>query len=56
MMEAYRIHKFLVGLNMEFDEVQGWIIGRTPLPSLSEVFAEVCHEEILRHVILWNKT
>ena len=40
-MEAHRIYKFLVGLNVEFDEVRGRIIGRLPLPKISEVFAEV---------------
>lgn len=41
MVENDRIFKFLVGLNIEFDEVKGRIIGRAPLPSLEEVFAEV---------------
>ncbi|RVW69990.1 hypothetical protein CK203_052724 [Vitis vinifera] len=40
-MEAHRIYKFLVGLNVEFDEVRGRIIGRVPHPKISEVFAEV---------------
>ncbi|RVX14513.1 hypothetical protein CK203_017285 [Vitis vinifera] len=40
-VEAHRIYKFLVGLNVEFDEVRGQIIGRVPLPKISEVFAEV---------------
>ena len=35
------IYKFLAGLNIEFDEVRGIIIGRGPLPSLGEVFAKV---------------
>ncbi|KAL6345672.1 hypothetical protein AAG906_017408 [Vitis piasezkii] len=26
--------------DLEFDEVRGWIIGRVPLPKISEVFAE----------------
>nr|CAN67620.1 hypothetical protein VITISV_004593 [Vitis vinifera] len=44
-MEDNRIYKFLVGLNVEFDEVQGRIIGRSPLPSISNVFSEVRREE-----------
>ena len=33
-MEDNRIFKFLAGLNVEFDEVRGKIIGRQPLPSV----------------------
>ena len=41
-MEDNRIFKFLVGLNVEFDEIKGRIIGRQPLPpSIDEVFSEV---------------
>ena len=54
-MEAHRIYKFLAGLNVEFDEVRGRIIGRTPLPQISEVFAEVRREESRRHVMLGKK-
>ena len=45
-VEAHRIYKFLVGLNVEFDEVREQIIGRVPLPKISRVFAEVRKEEI----------
>ena len=55
-VEAHRIYKFLVGLNVEFDEVRGHIIGRTPLPPIGEVFAEVRLEESRRHVMLGKKT
>ena len=44
-MEDNRIFKFLVGLNVEFDEVRGRIIGRQSLPSISEFFSEVRREE-----------
>lgn len=40
-MEAHCIYKFLAGLNVEFDEERGRIIGRTTLPPIGEVFAEV---------------
>ena len=55
-VEAHRIYKFLAGLNVEFDEVRGRIIGRTPLPQIGEVFAEVRREESRRHVMLGTKT
>ena len=55
-MEAHRIYKFLIGLNVEFDEVRGGIIGRVPLPKISEVFVEVRREESRRHVMLGNKS
>ena len=40
-VEAHRIYKFLAGLNVEFDEVRGRIIGKVPFPKISEIFAEV---------------
>ena len=52
MVESSQIFKFLVGLNIEFDEVQGRIIGRQPLPSLGEVFSEVRCEASQRNVML----
>lgn len=52
MVEDYRIYKFLVGLNIEFDEVRGRLIGRQSLPSISEVFSEVRREESRRNVML----
>ena len=44
-MEDNRIFKFLIGLNVEFDEVRGRMIGRQPLPSVGEVFSEESREE-----------
>lgn len=56
MVEDGCIYKFLAGLNIEFDEVQGRIIGRSPLPPIGEVFAEVRREESRRSVMLSKKT
>ncbi|KAL5745423.1 hypothetical protein ACOSP7_026569 [Xanthoceras sorbifolium] len=53
--ESSRIFTFLVGLNIEFDEVRGRIIGKQPLPSINEVFAEVIREESRRLVMLGKK-
>ncbi|KAL5824988.1 hypothetical protein ACOSQ3_021051 [Xanthoceras sorbifolium] len=55
VLENSRVFKFLAGLNVDFDEVRGRIIGRQPLPSLNEVFAEVRREESRRGVMLGNK-
>ncbi|KAJ9699455.1 hypothetical protein PVL29_008173 [Vitis rotundifolia] len=55
MVESSRIFKFFVGLNVEFDEVQGRIIDRQPLPSLGEVFSKVRREESRRNVMLGKK-
>ena len=41
IIESSHIIKFLVRLNVEFDEVRGRIIGQQSLHSLSEVFFEV---------------
>lgn len=38
-VEAHHIYKFLAGLNVESNEVRGWIIGKTPFPVIGEVFA-----------------
>lgn len=54
-VEDSRIYKFLAGLNVEFDEVRGKIIGRSPLSSIGEVFAEVRREESQRNVMLGKK-
>ncbi|KAG6508688.1 hypothetical protein ZIOFF_034068 [Zingiber officinale] len=54
-VEDSRIFKFLAGLNVEFDEVRGRIIGRRPLPSLGEVFSKVRREESQRNVMLGKK-
>lgn len=54
-VEAHRIFKFLAGLNTEFVEVRGRIIGRRPLPPIGEVFSEVRREECRRNVMLKKK-
>ena len=55
MVENSRIFKFLAGLNVEFDEVRGRIIGRQPRPSIGDVFSEVRREESRRNVMLSKK-
>ena len=55
VVESSRIIKFLVGLNVEFDEVRDKIIGRQPLPYLGEVLSEVHREESWRNVMLGKK-
>ncbi|KZV18803.1 hypothetical protein F511_37198 [Dorcoceras hygrometricum] len=54
-IEIDRVFVFLAGLNRELDEVRGRILGRRPLPSLGEVFAEVRREEGRRRVMLKEK-
>ncbi|KAJ9680511.1 hypothetical protein PVL29_019744 [Vitis rotundifolia] len=51
MVEGSRIFKFLVGLNVKFDEVWGRIIGWQPLPSIGEVYSKMCREESRRNVM-----
>ena len=55
IVEDSRIYKFLASLNIEFDEVRGRVIGRPPLPTIGEVFAEVRREESRRSVMLKKK-
>ena len=45
---------FLDRLNQELNEVRGRILGRKPLPSIREVFSEVCREET-RHKVMLKK-
>ena len=54
-VEAHKIYKFLVGLNVEFDEVRGQIISRVPFLKINEVFTEVRMEESHRQVMLGQK-
>ena len=54
-VEDNRIFKFLAGLNIEFVKVRGRIIGRQPLPSISEVFSNFRREESWRNVKLGKK-
>lgn len=49
------IYKFLVGLNITFDEVKGRILGKKPLSSISEAFSEVRREESRRNVMVGKK-
>ncbi|CAL5419903.1 unnamed protein product [Camellia sinensis] len=55
MVEDHHIYKFLTGLNIEFDEVRGRIIGCQTLPPIGDVFAEVRREESRRNVMLGKK-
>ena len=47
-----RLFNFLYGLNKELDEVRGRILGKTPLPSIREAFAEVRREESQKRVMM----
>lgn len=51
-LESERVVEFLTGLNCEFDDVRGRILGWRPLPSTREVFLEVRHEERQQSVML----
>ncbi|KAE8701514.1 3beta-hydroxysteroid-dehydrogenase/decarboxylase isoform 3 [Hibiscus syriacus] len=45
-------YDFLAWMNRELDEVRGHILGKTPLPAISEAFAEVWREERGRRVVM----
>ena len=45
IVEQKRTFKFLLGLNKDFDEVKGRVMGIKPLPSVREAFSEVRREE-----------
>ncbi|KAI5388231.1 hypothetical protein KIW84_074065 [Lathyrus oleraceus] len=44
------------GLNVNFDEVRGRILGRNPIPQIGEVFSEVRRKETRRQVMLGKNT
>lgn len=47
---------FLAGLNKELDELQGQILGKTPLPTIHETFSDVRREAAQQNVMLNNKS
>lgn len=51
-VENERVFEFLAGLNRDLDDVRGRILGRRPLPTTREVFAEVRREENRRKIML----
>ncbi|XP_057952074.1 uncharacterized protein LOC131146466 [Malania oleifera] len=51
-LENERVFEFLAGLNSELNDVRGRILGRQPLPSIREVFAEMRREESRWKVML----
>ncbi|XP_074352301.1 uncharacterized protein LOC141691461 [Apium graveolens] len=52
MLDRERLFDFLHGLNRELDEVCGRLLGKNPLPSVREAFAEVRREESRKRVML----
>ncbi|WJX90277.1 hypothetical protein P8452_72190 [Trifolium repens] len=53
--ENDRVFMFLAGLNKDLDEVRGRVLGKVPLPTLRETFAEIKREES-RQGIMMGKT
>lgn len=53
--ENDRVFMFLAGLNTDLDEVRGRVLGKIPLPTLRETFAEIRREEA-RQGIMMGKT
>jgi uncharacterized Zn finger protein len=51
-MEIERIFEFLVGLNIEFDQVRVQILGKESLPLLNEVLSLIRAEEGRRIMML----
>lgn len=56
MLDRERLIDFLHGLNRELDEVCGRILGKSPLPSVREAFAEVRREESRKRVMMGSTT
>lgn len=56
MLDRERLFDFLHGLNRDLDEVRGRLLGKNPLPSIREAFAEVRREESRKRVMLGPPT
>lgn len=52
MLDKERLFDFLYDLNRELDEVRGRILGKSPLLSVREAFAEVRREESRKRVMM----
>ncbi|KAK8953762.1 hypothetical protein KSP39_PZI001773 [Platanthera zijinensis] len=49
--DRFRVHVFLMGLNMEFDVVRQHVLHREPLPSFREAFGMPLSDENHRHTL-----
>lgn len=52
MTDKERVFDFLVGLNVEFDQIKVQVLGWGLFPSLQQTFSYVKHEEIKRNSML----
>ena len=55
-IEQDRVYDFLIGLNLEFDQVRIQILGKQEVPCFNEVVAMIRGEESRRSVILEPQT
>ena len=55
-IEQGRVYDFLVGLNLEFDQVRIQILGKQEVPCFNEVVALIRGEESQRSVMLKPQT
>ena len=54
MIERERIFYFLISLNLKFDKVCAKVLGKVPLPSISEVFSYVQGKEGHKGIMVRN--
>ncbi|KAI5418377.1 hypothetical protein KIW84_042857 [Lathyrus oleraceus] len=50
--ENDRVFMFLAGLNKDLDEVRGRVLGKVPLSTLCEIFAEIKREEAWQEIMM----
>ncbi|KAI5438546.1 hypothetical protein KIW84_024326 [Lathyrus oleraceus] len=43
---------FLIGLNKDIDDVRGRVLGKVPLPTFCETFAEIIREESQQRIMM----
>ncbi|KAI5389080.1 hypothetical protein KIW84_074654 [Lathyrus oleraceus] len=46
------VFMFFVGIDKDLDEVRGRVLGKVPLPTLSETFAEIRREEARQRIMI----
>ncbi|KAA8546860.1 hypothetical protein F0562_003289 [Nyssa sinensis] len=56
LKEKERVYDFLAGLNDEYDQSRGQVLGRDPFPTLQQAYAFIQQEESRRGVMIHTPT
>jgi hypothetical protein len=56
LVEKERIYDFLIGLNIEYDQIRVQVLGKEPLPSLRQTYSYVQQEDSRRSAMIYIAT